>query len=78
MSITGVKVVIDTNVFITIFKKDSKNRWMLDKILNGQWILCITNEIFLEYWEVLDKKNKSSSGSKYYQLSGFSSIHPIC
>jgi predicted nucleic acid-binding protein len=37
---TAERVVIDTNVFITIFKKDSENRWMFDKILNGEWILC--------------------------------------
>jgi uncharacterized protein len=55
MSITE-KVVIDTNVFITIFKKDGENRWMFDKILNGEWILCLNNEIFMEYWELLEDK----------------------
>ena len=50
------KVVIDTNVFITIFKKDGENRWMFDKILNGEWILCLNNEIFMEYWELLENK----------------------
>jgi putative PIN family toxin of toxin-antitoxin system len=74
MSITGVKVVIDTNVFITIFKKDSKNRWMLDKILNGQWILCITNEIFLEYWEVLDKKTNAQVAAN---IINFLVSHPF-
>ena len=54
MSITE-KVVIDTNVFLTIFKKDGKNRWMFDKILNGEWTLCLNNEIFMEYWEILEK-----------------------
>jgi putative PIN family toxin of toxin-antitoxin system len=63
MNITAEKVVIDTNVFITIFKKDAKNRWMLDKILKGEWILCITNEIFLEYWEVLEQKTNPSVAS---------------
>ena len=38
MNTTGEKVVIDTNIFITIFKKDGKNRWMFDKILKGEWI----------------------------------------
>ncbi len=53
---TTVKVVIDTNVFITILKKDGKNRWMFDKILNGEWLLCLSNDIFLEYWEILQNK----------------------
>ncbi len=53
---TTVKVVIDTNVFITIIGKEGKNRWIFDKILNGEWILCLTNDIFLEYWEILEHK----------------------
>jgi uncharacterized protein len=55
MSITE-RVVIDTNVFITIFKKDGENRWMFDKILKGEWILCLNHEIFMEYWELLEDK----------------------
>jgi uncharacterized protein len=55
MSITE-RVVIDTNVFITIFKKDGENRWMFDKILNGEWILCLNHEIFMEYWELLEDR----------------------
>jgi uncharacterized protein len=56
MNMTGIKVVIDTNVFITLFKRDGINRWMFDKILSGEWILCLTHDIFLEYWEVLERK----------------------
>ena len=59
MNITAEKVVIDTNIFITIFKKGGKNRWMLDKILHGEWIICVTNDIFLEYWEVLESKTNT-------------------
>lgn len=63
MNITAEKVVIDTNIFITIFKIDGKNRWMLEKILKGEWILCITNDIFMEYWEVLESKTNASVAS---------------
>ena len=56
MNTTGLKVIIDTNVFITIFKKNGKNRWMFDKIISGEWILCISNDIFWEYWEILIEK----------------------
>ena len=73
MNITAEKVVIDTNVFITIFKKDGSNRWMLEKILKGEWILCITNEIFLEYWEVLEQKTNSSVA---YDIIDFLISHP--
>jgi uncharacterized protein len=63
MNTTAEKVVIDTNIFITIFKKDGKNRWMLEKILKGEWILCLTNDIFMEYWEVLERKTNTSVAS---------------
>ena len=73
MNTTGEKVVIDTNIFITIFKKDGKNRWMFDKILKGEWILCLTNDIFMEYWEVLESKTNPSIASN---IINFLISHP--
>lgn len=60
---TAVRVVIDTNIFITILKKGGKNRWMFDRILSGEWVLCLTNEIFLEYWEILETKTNKTVAS---------------
>lgn len=45
---TAVRAAIDTNIFVAILKKGGKNRWMFDRILGGEWVLCLTNEIFLE------------------------------
>ncbi|HUM48574.1 MAG TPA: putative toxin-antitoxin system toxin component, PIN family [Chitinophagales bacterium] len=73
MNITAEKVVIDTNVFITIFKKDGKNRWIFKKIFKGEWILCVTNEIFLEYWEVLEEKTNGEVASN---IIDFLVAHP--
>ncbi|MCF8361713.1 MAG: PIN domain-containing protein [Prolixibacteraceae bacterium] len=56
MNTIGTKIVIDTNVFITIIGKKSPNRWILDKIICGDFILCISSEILLEYEEVLNRK----------------------
>jgi len=56
MNTTGTKIVIDTNVFITIIGKKSPNRWIFDKIICGDFILCISSEILLEYEEVLNRK----------------------
>jgi uncharacterized protein len=56
MNTTGLKVVIDTNVFITIIGRKSPNRWIFDKIISGELILCVSNEILWEYEELLSQK----------------------
>lgn len=56
MSITGTKVVIDTNVFITIIGRKSPNRWIFDKIISGEFHLCVSNDILWEYEEILAQK----------------------
>lgn len=56
MSTTATKIVIDTNVFITIIGKKSPNRWIFDKIISGEFYLCVSSKILLEYEEVLTQK----------------------
>ena len=55
MSITGAKVVLDTNIFITIFGRKSPTRWIFDKILSGELELCVSTEILLEYEEIITR-----------------------
>lgn len=49
-----MQVVIDTNVFINAIGTTSPYRWLFDKIILGEVTLSISNDIFFEYWEVLD------------------------
>lgn len=56
MNTTDVKVVIDTNVFITIIGRKSPNRWIFDKIISGEFSLCVSSDILLEYEEILTEK----------------------
>ena len=56
MNTTGARLVIDTNVFITIIGKKSPNRWIFDKIISGEMNLCVSNDILWEYEEILAKK----------------------
>lgn len=60
MNTIEARVVIDTNVFVTILSKKGENRWIFDKIISGEFILCITNEILTEYWEILEVKTNAS------------------
>jgi len=62
MNTTDIRVVIDTNVFITIIGRKSPNRWIFDKIISGELRLCVSNEILLEYEELFAyKTNKEVS-----------------
>jgi uncharacterized protein len=60
MSITGERVVIDTNIFITILGKKSPNRWIFEKIMKGEIELCVSSEILWEYEEVLAEKTSQN------------------
>lgn len=57
MNTTAIRAVIDTNILIAIIGRHSPHRWIFDKIISGEIILCVTNEIILEYREVLAQKN---------------------
>lgn len=60
MNITGEKVVVDTNIFITIIGKKSPNRWIFEKIIKGEIELCVSSEILWEYEEVLSGKTSQT------------------
>ena len=46
-----MKIVVDTNCFISCIGKKSIYRNVFDAFLNGQFILCLSSEILLEYEE---------------------------
>ena len=54
-----MQIVVDTNVLINAIGKISPYRWIFDKIISGEFTLCITNDIFYEYWEVLEEQTTS-------------------
>ncbi|MBK6905363.1 MAG: putative toxin-antitoxin system toxin component, PIN family [Saprospirales bacterium] len=56
MNTTAVKIVLDTNVFISCIGKSSPFRWIFEGILEGRFLLCLSHEILLEYQEVLGRK----------------------
>lgn len=51
-----MRIVVDTNVFINTIGRASPHRWLFDDILSGRFELCISNDIFFEYWEILDQQ----------------------
>jgi uncharacterized protein len=54
-----MKVVIDTNVLIASFGKTSPYRKIFDSFLNYTYTLLLSNDVLLEYLEVLQQKTNA-------------------
>jgi len=74
MNTTVVRVVVDTNIVISMVGKKSPYRWLFDAIINGDLILCISNEILLEYNEILEEKNGVEVAEN---ITNFLSVYPF-
>jgi putative PIN family toxin of toxin-antitoxin system len=46
-----MKVVIDTNIFLVSISRRSPFHWIFQRLVEGDFILSITNEILMEYAE---------------------------
>ena len=54
-----MKVVLDTNVLIASFGKSSPYRKIFDAFLNYRFSLLLSNDVLLEYLEVIQQKTNS-------------------
>jgi len=63
-----MRVVIDTNVIISSNGKSSPNRKIFDALINGEFELCITNDIFLEYKEIIANKTNNDIAKNFANL----------
>jgi putative PIN family toxin of toxin-antitoxin system len=48
-----MRVVIDTNIILTAFGRNSESQWIVRFIAEGVFSLIVSNDIMLEYEEVL-------------------------
>jgi len=74
MNTTGIRIVVDTNIIIAIIGKTSPFRWIFDGIINGRFILCVSNDIILEYIEIMEQKNGTLVAGNF---NNFLSFHPF-
>jgi putative PIN family toxin of toxin-antitoxin system len=51
-----MKIVLDTNILLTIISSKSANRKIFDYFLDEQYTLCFSNEILEEYAEIIGNK----------------------
>ena len=57
-------IVLDTNILLVSISSKSKYHTIFTALLNGDFNLCITNEILLEYEEIITQRfNKSVSSN---------------
>ncbi len=49
------KVVLDTNVLLVSVSDKSRLHWVFQKLIIGDYTLCVSNEILNEYAEILDR-----------------------
>ena len=50
-----MKLVLDTNVLLVSISSRSKYHWLFQKLLDGSFVLCVTNEIVNEYEEIVSQ-----------------------
>ncbi|MEM6262124.1 MAG: putative toxin-antitoxin system toxin component, PIN family [Bacteroidota bacterium] len=63
-----MKVLIDTNVFLVSIPKKSSARPIFDALLKGKFQLIISNDILLEYVEVITEKTNSAVANNISDL----------
>ena len=50
-----MKIVLDTNVLLNAVLPSSRYHWLIDRILGGDLILCVSTDILNEYAEILER-----------------------
>jgi len=51
-----MKIVLDTNILWVSISRHSKTHWVLEELIKGTYILCVTTEILNEYEEIIAQK----------------------
>ena len=50
-----MKVVIDTNVLLVCISPRSAANWLWQKLLIGEFDICVTTDILVEYSEIIER-----------------------
>jgi len=72
------KVVLDTNVLVVSVSSQSRLHWVFKKLIEKEYVLCVTTEILSEYAEILERlMGKSTSASVMGVLENLSNVEYI-
>ena len=60
-----MKVVIDTNVLVSALSRKSQYHWLIQQLLDEKIDVHVTDEILLEYEEILNQKYSYSVANNF-------------
>ncbi|GAB2617333.1 putative toxin-antitoxin system toxin component, PIN family [Emticicia sediminis] len=63
-----MKIVLDTNILLTIISSKSANRVIFDCFLEEKYTLCFSNEILEEYAEIISNKMGADTAQTLVEL----------
>ena len=63
-----MKIVIDTNVLISILPKASSNRFLLEKIIAREFEVFVSTPILLEYREIISLKTNEIVANNFLEF----------
>jgi len=69
--VNNLRIILDTNVLISIIPKRSPFRIVFDKLLESQFTLVVCNELLSEYHEILQKKTNVRIATNVINLLHF-------
>ena len=63
-----MKVVVDTNLMLVMLSEKSVDHDLFLALLNGEYEVCVTPDILLEYEEIIARKNGPAIASAAIEL----------
>lgn len=61
-------IVLDTNCLLQIVARRSRNYFLWEKFLEGEYFLCVTTEILEEYEEIICRKSNAIIASMILEI----------
>jgi uncharacterized protein len=73
-----MKIVLDTNIIIASISRNSQFHIIFEKLKLNQFEIYITNEILLEYFEILQLKYNSAVADSFFEaMNSMPNVHFI-
>ena len=70
-----MKVVLDTNVLLASLGKSSPYRKIFDSFLNYDFTILLSNDVLMEYLEVIQQKTNLSVAENIVKLNRFPPVN---
>ncbi|RLD58661.1 MAG: putative toxin-antitoxin system toxin component, PIN family [Bacteroidetes bacterium] len=63
-----LKIIIDTNVLLVAISPHSQYHWILEELIAGDYEIYISNEILLEYEEIISQRYDKQLVDELFEL----------